>query len=328
MIHDIIYMINKKTILITGGSGLVGNAIKHISSLYNEEYEFVFISSKQYDLTIMKDTINMYEEYKPNYVIHLAACVGGLFRNMNNKVDMLEKNLMINYNIVKCSHDYKVEKLIACLSTCIFPDKEVSYPIDESMLHNGAPHNSNNAYAYAKRMLEIHCRCYRENYGDNFSCIIPTNIYGPNDNFDLENGHVLPALIHKCFLAKQNGDDFVIRGTGKPLRQFIFSYDLAKIIMIIFEKNITENIIISVPEEQEISIGDIGKIIADNFDYGDRVLFDSNYSDGQYKKTVGIDKLKNIIGDDFQFTTIKDGIKISIEWFLSNYTPVIMKKDE
>lgn len=313
------YMINKKTILVTGGSGLVGNAIKHISSLYNEKYEFVFISSKQYDLTIMKDTINMYEEYKPNYVIHLAACVGGLFRNMNNKVDMLEKNLMINYNIVKCSHDYKVEKLIACLSTCIFPDKEVTYPIDESMLHNGAPHNSNNAYAYAKRMLEIHCRCYRENYGDNFSCIIPTNIYGPNDNFDLENGHVLPALIHKCFLAKQNGDDFVIRGTGKPLRQFIFSYDLAKIIMIIFEKNITENIIISVPEEQEISIGDIGKIIADNFDYGDRALFDSNYSDGQYKKTVGIDKLKNIIGDDFQFTTIKDGIKISIDWFLSNY---------
>ena len=320
MIHNIIHMItNKKTILVTGGSGLVGNAIKQISSLYNEKYEFVFTSSKNYDLTIMNDTIKMFEDYKPTYVIHLAACVGGLFKNMNNKVEMLEKNLMINYNVVKCSHDYKVEKLIACLSTCIFPDKEVTYPIDESMLHNGSPHNSNDAYAYAKRMLEIHCRCYKENYGDNFSCIIPTNIYGPNDNFDLENGHVLPALIHKCFLAKQNSEDFVIRGTGKPLRQFIFSYDLAEIIMIIFEKNITENVIISVPEEQEVSIGDIGKIIAENFDYGDRVSFDSNYSDGQYKKTVGIEKLKNIIGDDFQFTTIKDGIKISIDWFLSNY---------
>jgi GDP-L-fucose synthase len=356
---------NKKIILVTGGSGLVGNGIKYISGLYNEKYEFVFCSSKQYDLTIMNDTIKMFKKHKPNYVIHLAACVGGLFKNMNNKVEMLEKNLMINYNVVKCAHDYKVEKLIACLSTCIFPDKEVIYPIDESMLHNGAPHFSNDAYAYAKRMLEIHCRCYKENHGNNFTCIIPTNIYGPNDNFDLENGHVLPALIHKCFLAKQQDDDFIIRGTGKPLRQFIFSYDLAKIIMILFEKNINqriikmghpevsdfnfrghnledakrdvpfqifdglnENVIISVPEEDEISIGDIGKIIADNFEYGHRVAFDSNYSDGQYKKTVGIEKLKNIIGNDFQFTNIKDGIKISIEWFLSNYTPVIMKKDE
>ena len=129
-------------------------------------------------------------------------------------------------------------------------------------------------------------------------------------------------------MAKQKDDDFIIRGTGKPLRQFIFSYDLAKIIMIIFEKNINENVIISVPEEHEISIGDIGKIIADNFDYGDRVVFDSTYSDGQYKKTVGIEKLKKILDENFQFTNIKDGIKISIDWFLCNYTPVIMKKDE
>jgi GDP-L-fucose synthase len=316
-------MDNLKTILVTGGSGLVGNAIRNISSDYNNKYDFVFVSSKNYDLTKMEDTKNMFEKYKPNYVIHLAACVGGLYKNMNNKVEMLEENLMINYNVIKCSHDYKVEKLIACLSTCIFPDKIDTYPIDENMLHNGPPHFSNDAYAYAKRMLEIHCRSYREKYGDNFTCIIPTNIYGPHDNFHLENGHVLPSLIHKCFLSKYNNEDFIIRGTGKPLRQFIFSLDLAKIIMIIFEKNVNENVIISVPENQEISIGDLGKLIAEKFDYLNRVKFDENYSDGQYKKTVGITKLKKIIGEDFIFTSINDGIKITVDWFIAQCIDLI-----
>ena len=310
---------SKKIILVTGGTGLVGNAIQYISSEYENEYTFIFISSKQYDLTNMDTTKDMFEKYHPNYIIHLAACVGGLFKNMNNKVEMLEKNLLINYNVVKCSHDYNVEKLIACLSTCIFPDNIKTYPIDESMLHEGPPHYSNDAYAYAKRMLEIHCRSYRENYGDNFTCIIPTNIYGPHDNFDLENGHVLPALIHKCFLSKKTNDNFVICGSGKPLRQFIFSRDLAKIIMIILEKNITENIIISVPEENEMSICDIGKIIATNFDYEEKVTFDTSYSDGQYKKTVGIQKLKQILDKDFHFTDINEGIKITVDWFLSNF---------
>ena len=294
---------------------MVGNGIKKVSSSYSQ-YNFVFISSKQCDLTSMEQTKAMYEAYSPNYVIHLAACVGGLFKNMNNKVEMLEKNLMINYNVVKCAHDYKTEKLIACLSTCIYPDK-VTYPIREDMLHDGPPHFSNDAYAYAKRMLEIHCKAYRENFGDNFTCIVPTNIYGPHDNFDLENGHVLPALIHKCYLAKKDGVDFVIRGTGRPLRQFIYSEDLAKLIMIVFESNITENIILSVPEEDEISIGDVGRLIARCYDYEHRVTFDASYSDGQYKKTVGIETLSKY-APDFKFTPIAEGIRQAVEWFVQN----------
>ena len=237
---------------------------------------------------------------------------------MNNKVEMLEKNLMINYNVIKCAHDYKVEKLIACLSTCIFPD-DITYPITESMLHDGPPHNSNDSYAYAKRMLEIHCKAYVDNYGDNFICVIPTNIYGPNDNFDLENGHVLPSLIHKCFLAKKENIDFVIRGTGKPLRQFIFSEDLAhQIIWVLNSYTDNKPIILSVPENQEISIGDVAKIIAKCFDYENKLFFDENYSDGQYKKTVSVDKLQNLIGD-FNFTRVEDGIKKTVEWF-NNYS--------
>jgi GDP-L-fucose synthase len=296
------------SILVTGGHGLVGSAIRN--TVKNGSY--VFISSKEYDLSKMEDTRRMFERYNPRFVIHLAACVGGLFKNMNNKVEMLEKNLIINYNVVKCSHDYKVEKLIACLSTCIFPDI-VEYPINEKDLHNGPPHTSNDAYAYAKRMLDIHCKSYKENFGDNFMCIIPTNIYGPNDNFDLENGHVLPSLIHKCYLAKKNNVDFVIRGSGKPLRQFIFSEDLAKLIMLVLELDIKENIIMSVTEE--VSIGDVGKIISKCFDYEDRIVFDTTYNDGQFKKTVNNDKLLSY-ANDFKFTSIEDGIKKTVDWFL------------
>jgi GDP-L-fucose synthase len=306
----------KESLLITGGSGLVGNGIKNISNKY-PNYEFIYISSKDYNLSLMEDTIKMFENLKPTYVIHLAACVGGLYKNMNNKVEMLEKNLMINYNVVKCCHDYKVKKLIACLSTCIFPDK-VTYPINENMLHDGPPHHSNDAYAYAKRMLHIQCKAYRENFGDNFVCITPTNIYGHHDNFDLENGHVLPVLIHKCFLAKKEGIDFVVRGTGSPLRQFIYSEDLGNLIMWTLENYNDDNIILSVPENHEISILDLAKIIAENFDYLDKLVFDPSYSDGQYKKTVSADKIIGLI-DNFKFTDIKSGIKKTVEWFIKNY---------
>ena len=157
-------------------------------------------------------------------MLYMAACVGGLFKNMNNKVDMLEKNISINYNVIKCCHDFKVKKCISCLSTCIFPN-DTSYPINENMLHNGPPHESNYTYSYAKRFLEIHSRAYRDQYNDNFISIIPTNIYGPNDNFNLEDSHVIPGLIHNCYLSKQNNKDFIVRGTGRPLRQiYIFNW--------------------------------------------------------------------------------------------------------
>ena len=305
-----------KIVLVTGGSGLVGSAIKSVSK-YFDDYLYIFITSKDYDLTKLENTILMFEKHKPNYVIHLAACVGGLYKNMNNKVKMLEQNLMINYNVVKCSHDYQVEKLISCLSTCIFPDN-VSYPIVESMLHEGSPHFSNDSYAYAKRMLEIHTKAYRENYGDKFMCIIPTNIYGPHDNFDLEDAHVIPMLIHKCYLAKQNNIDFVIRGTGKPLRQFIYSEDLAKMILtILFKSNELDNIILSVPESQEISIENVGRIIARAYNYEERIIFYKSFSDGQYKKTVSSDKILKIL-PDFNFTSIEHGIIKSVSWFNKN----------
>ena len=304
-------------VLVTGGTGLVGSAIKKIKDDY-DDYTFFFISSKNCDLTNYERTKKLFERLRPQYVIHLAANVGGLFKNMNHKVEMYEVNTLINLNVLKCAHLVGVKKCISCLSTCIFPDN-TSYPINEEMLHNGPPHTSNDCYAYAKRMLEVHSMAYNQQYGDDFVCVIPTNIYGPHDNFNLEDAHVIPALIHKCHLAKEAGEDFVVRGSGTPLRQFIYSEDLAVLIMKVLE-DYQENgsIILSVSEEDEVSIKDIALEIAKAFNYEERIVFDTSYSDGQYKKTADNRKLKNLIGD-YKFIGINEGIKKSVEWFLENY---------
>jgi GDP-L-fucose synthase len=303
-------------ILVTGGTGLVGQGIQTIHYLYN--YTFVFIGSKDYDLTNLKETQELFKKEQPDYVIHLAACVGGLFKNIKYKVDMYEKNILINHNVLKCCHDYKVKKVISCLSTCIFPN-DTTYPINETMLHNGPPHKSNDAYAYAKRMLEIQSRAYQEQYDDNFICVIPTNIYGTHDNFSLEEGHVIPALIHKCYEAKKNKEKFVVCGSGKPLRQFIFSIDLARLIMwSLIEYNEKEPIILSVGEKEELSIKHIAIEIAKQLNYEYMIEFDETFSDGQFKKTADNSKLMSL--KNFSFTKIEDGIKQTVEWFIKNYS--------
>ena len=237
---------------------------------------------------------------------------------MNYKVDMFEKNTLINFNVVKYSHTFKVKKLVCCLSTCIFPDK-TTYPINETMLHDGPPHASNDAYAYAKRMLEIHCKTYQDQFDDNFICVIPTNIYGPNDNYNLEDGHVIPALTQRCYLAKKEGKPFRVLGSGTPLRQFVYSDDLAKLFMWTLENyNEKESLILSVGEKNEVAIKDIALEIAKSFDYEHMMEFDTRYSDGQFKKTADNTKLINLIGD-FEFTRIDQGIKKNTEWFIKNF---------
>ena len=303
-------------ILITGASGLVGSAIKKISPNY--PHDFIFATSKDADLTDYKQTWKLFNKHQPDYVIHLAACVGGLFKNMNQKVDMFEKNTLINFNVVKYSHEFKVKKLISCLSTCIFPDK-TTYPINETMLHNGPPHHSNDAYAYAKRMLEIHCQTYQQQYDDNFICVIPTNIYGPNDNYNLDDGHVIPALTHRCYLAKKENKPFRVLGSGTPLRQFIYSEDLAKLFLWTLENyNEKDSLILSVGEKNEVSIKNVATEIAKSFNYEHMMEFDKRYSDGQYKKTADNTKLMNLI-NHFDFTPISVGIQKNTKWFIDNF---------
>ena len=301
-------------VIVTGGSGLVGMALKNITQNDN----WLFINSKDCDLTNYTETYKYFSNIKPTYVIHLAANVGGLYKNMNYKVDMFEINNMINHNVLKCSYLLGVKKVVSCLSTCIFPDK-TSYPINETMLHDGPPHNSNDAYAYSKRMLEVHSNAYNQQYNTNFICVIPTNIYGPCDNYSLKNAHVIPALIHKCYLSKSKNEKFVIKGSGKPLRQFIYSEDLAFLIKwTLYNYNDKNSIILSCGEKDEVSIAEVAKCIAKSFNYEGMIEFDETYSDGQFKKTADNSKLIRLIGN-YKFTNLEEGIQKSVSWFIDNY---------
>ena len=311
-------------VLVTGGSGLVGQAIKTFveSEKGRRDGEtWIFLSSSDGDLRNRKDTEAIFEKVKPTHVIHLAAKVGGLFANMSQKVEFFRENILINDNIMECSRIYKVKKLVSMLSTCIFPDK-TTYPIDETMLHNGPPHHSNEGYAYAKRLIDTMNRAYAEEYGCNFTSIIPTNIYGPHDNFSIQNGHVIPGLIHKCYLAKTNGTPFEIWGSGTPLRQFIYSLDLAELtVWVMRDYHDPTPITLSVDESEEVSIKDVALAVAKAMKFEGEVKFDTSKADGQFKKTASNAKLRKF-RPDYQFTSMEDGIQKSVDWFVENYDSV------
>jgi len=308
-------------VLVTGGSGLVGKAIHKVVNEddASKSETWIFLSSKDGDLVDRSATEAIFQKHKPTHVIHLAARVGGLFHNMAKKVEFFRENMLMNDNIMECCRIYGVKKLVSCLSTCIFPDK-TTYPIDETMLHNGPPHTSNLGYSIAKRMVDSMNHCYHEQYGCQFTSLIPTNVYGPHDNFNVDDGHVIPGLIHKCYMAKQKGQDMTLWGTGTPMRQFIFSEDLARLIVwVLRDYKEIEPIILSVGEEDEVSIADVAKMICDAMDFKGNLVKDTSKSDGQFKKTASNKKLRGY-KPDFKFTPIKEGIKTSVDWFVENYS--------
>ena len=305
-----------KKLLITGASGLVGSALQNIAI---EKYEVIPLTRKDCNLTNFQDTKAIFNYIKPDYVIHTAAVVGGIGSNMNHPGKFFCDNIAINTNILESARLSNVEKLISYLSTCVFPD-DAPYPLNEKDIHNGPPHSSNAAYAHAKRMLDVQSKAYRSEYDCNFITLIPTNIYGPYDNFDLDNGHVLPSLIQKFHLAQCKGQDMIVWGTGKPLREFVFSEDIAKISLNVLEKyNNLEPLIIS--SGVEISIEEVVTIIADHFNYKGNIIFDESKPDGQYRKPSDTIKFLDYF-PDFKFASIHDGLKHTIDWFCVNYPHV------
>ena len=288
--------------------GLVGKALQKV---VGQAENWIFLSSTDGDLRSFEDTRQIFERHQPTHVIHLAAIVGGLFHNMSAGADFFDGNMRMALNVYRCAHEAGVQRLISCLSTCIFPDK-TEYPIDETMIHNGPPHPSNEGYAYAKRMLDILNRSYHSQFGRRYTSVIPTNIYGPHDNFHLEHSHVIPGLIHKAAIS----DILTVFGTGKPLRQFIYSEDLAALIVWTLENyDYVEPLILSVPPEQEVSIAKVAELIAGEF--GLEVKYDVSKSDGQYKKTASNHKLRSFL-PDFEWTSMEEGIHKTVEWFKQN----------
>ena len=294
-----------KKLLVTGANGLVGSSI--ISDIK---------IGKEFDLRNSEETNQMFELHKPTHVIHCAGKVGVLSANMNYKGEFFYDNIMINTNVIEFARKHNVKKLVSFLSTCIFPN-EIEYPITEKKIHFGEPHFSNYPYAYAKRMADIQIRAYREQYGVEYVSVIPTNIYGPNDNFSLNNGHVIPMLLHKLYLAQKNNTDFIVWGSGKPLREFIYSKDIARLSEWALD-NYNESEPIIFGNSEEISIEDLVDLLVKEFNFKGNVIFDKSKPDGQFRKPSDNSKLKTYL-PDFKFTPIEEGLKETINWFIENY---------
>jgi len=303
-------------VLVTGGSGMVGNCIKHECGNYKDD-EFVFLSSKDGDLTKQEETNAIFEKYRPDYVIHLAANVGGLYKNMKYRVEMLRDNLLMNEYVLEMCNKYNVQNGIFCLSTCIFPPNPSKFPMTEEMMNESPPHPSNAGYAFAKRLLETQCSNYNEQFGRKYICITPVNLYGPYDNFNIEDSHVIPGIIHRMYLEKNKESNFIMYGTGTPMRQFLYAPDFAQIILkFVYDYSGEHTNIICCNEETTVKT--ITEKIHKLMNMKGCIVSDISKSDGCMRKTVSNERFNSIF-PDFNYTNIDDGLKQTITWFIENY---------
>ena len=312
-------------ILVTGGSGMVGHAIQKLTQ-NDKENEYVFIGSKDCD---MRDNTQVMELFQanlrhrhPNYdmVIHLAAIVGGLYMNMNNNGTMLMDNLKININIIDACNKFNIKRAIFCLSSCVFPANASEYPMTEEMLNDSPPHESNEGYSYSKRMLAVLCKHYNEQFNREYICVSPVNLYGPYDNFHLEDSHVIPGLIHKMYRVRTSKDnELKIMGSGKALRQFVFVEDFATAILTILHDERINAGVINICDKKEYTIRDLVEKLAKLWSIPmSQITFDTQHSDGLLKKTVSNKKFMEYF-PDFKFASLDYGLTRTIGWFIQNF---------
>lgn len=306
-------------ILITGSSGLIGKSLQ--SLILDKINNYIFLTSNDCDLRNLEDVNNIFKNYKPDIVIHLASKVAGLYGNMNNNYIFLMDNIKINSNILECCEKYKIKRLINILSTCIFPNDNIKYPLTSDQILNGKPHNSNSGYAYSKRFLYIGSELLT-NYSDiEIINLIPTNLYGKYDNYNLENSHVIPGLIHKIYLSKINNTKLIIKGSGNAKRQFLYVDDLSKIILELMFKKLESkfySLVISPPVSDEITIKELINILCKKFNLINKIKYDISYSDGQLIKTSDYNELIQLL-PNFKFTSLDNGLEKTINYFIEHY---------
>lgn len=305
------------TILVTGSEGLLGTAIKKFC-----DGDFYFATRKEADLTSFEETSRLFTQVKPKRVIHLAAKVGGVQANATMPGTFFYENSMMNMNVLQNAQLHGVEKLISFISTCVFPD-QCQYPLSSQNLHDGEPHHSNLGYAYAKRMLDIQSKVYRKQFGSNFITLIPANMYGPGDNWSISSGHVIPSLIHKTYRAQISTEPLTVWGTGFPLREFIFSEDVARLTLWALDNyESSQPLILS--NSFETSIKDLVVTITRSMNFKDKIFWDLSKPDGQFRKPSDSQPLYDLL-PDFTFTSLDLGLSKTISWFRENYTTIIRK---
>jgi GDP-L-fucose synthase len=301
------------TILVAGGTGLVGSAI--VRELKRVNRDVVGISSKDVNLLDRDKTFAYIKKLNPTAIIDAAAKVGGIDGNNAFPVEFLTQNLQIQSNLMDAAHAVETEKFVFLGSSCIYP-RSCPQPIKEDYLLTGELEQTNSAYAIAKIAGIELIKSYRKEYGYKWISVMPTNLYGPNDNFDLETSHVLPALIRKFIEAKQNNkSEVTVWGSGTPLREFLHTDDLAKAILLCMEKY-DDAQQINVGSGVEISILDLANKIAEKVGFSGSIVMDANKPDGTPRKVLDITKVSNL---GWKPTiTLDQGIASTVEWYLEN----------
>tara|TARA_E500000331_G_C17263821_1_gene716383 strand:- start:1381 stop:2304 length:924 start_codon:yes stop_codon:yes gene_type:complete len=306
-------MVDKK-ILILGSNGLVGSSCKRMLET-NPSYNIVASTRQDTDLFNLDDTKKLIKTVNPDVLIIAAARVGGIHANNTNRVEFLLENLKINMNILESCIDNNSIKIINLGSSCIYP-LNASNPINENSIMTGVLEPTNSPYAMAKLTAIEMGRSLSSQYGHNVINLMPTNLYGPNDNFSEMESHVIPALIHKMHKAKvENESEFYIWGTGKPLREFLYVDDLALCISEIIDKNINDDIL-NVGSSEEVTILQLANIIKDVVGFNGRLLFDPSKPDGNPRKLLDSSKIH-----DYGWSpkiNLRDGLEKTYNWYKKN----------
>lgn len=292
-------------ILVTGGSGMVGSELRKI--LPNAMYP----TSSELNLLDQNSIETYFRKHKIDSVIHLAAYVGSLHDNIENAVRYYEQNVLMNTQLTKSAYANGVQRFIGILSTCIYPNDGLAYPMKEDDIHNGAPHESLYSYAYAKRSHAVQLNAYKSQYGVNYSYLIPTNMYG--QSLHLDRMHFINDLVVKIIRATKNGEkELRLFGDGSPLRQFIAAKDFALFIKLYLESGCGESL--NVSDEYNRSINEMARLAVSLYNPDLHIVYDSSKPNGQYRKDVDVSRLKQIF-PQFSFNSLENGLLELFEYY-------------
>jgi len=298
-------------VLVAGASGLAGSAIAEASM--NRGYETIQVTRQNVDLRNFAETVNLIGQHKPDVVISAAAKVGGIVANNDFPVEYMLENLQIQNNVISASHSARVNKVVFLGSSCIYP-RNSAQPIKEEYLMTGELEPTNSAYAVAKIAGIELINSYRKEYSHKWVSLMPTNLYGPRDNFNLKSSHVLPALIRKFLEAKENRFESVtLWGTGKPRREFLYIDDFAEAVMVVAEKY-DQKLHLNVGTGVDISIKDLAGTIAKIVGFEGQILWDTNKPDGTPRKVLDISRIKELGWEPI--VDLASGIQKTVDWFI------------
>ncbi len=289
-------------ILVTGGSGLVGKYLQKTLP------DATYINSSEFNLTNQNDVERMFSTYTPDIVIHLAAKVGGIIDNIEHPVDYLDDNILMNTLVLKYAYKYRVNRFVAILSCCAFPETCSSYPMSEECMHDGPPDGNTFSYGLSKRVMATQIENYNKEFGTKYSYITPCNLYGINNKTSETKSHFITSLMNKIKVANENNENFIeLFGDGTPIRQLMYANDLSDIIKIIIDENITESF--NVAGDETLTIDEIAKIaLKITKSEHINIKYDTNKPNGQTRKDLDIKKFKKLM-PNYKSTSLSEGLK-------------------